>query len=348
MISTPSFESMLLSEFDFPFDPSLIAERPVEPRDQARLMVVNRRNDTRSHARVADLPGLLQAGDVVVVNDTKVRPAALIGSKRPGGGKVKILLVKAFGEGLWEVFIQGRVRPGQDIDLGGVAVAQVVTRSRDLTTLRITSPLPISDLLEQIGAMPLPPYIKRPSTPADRLWYQPIFARVEGAVAAPTASLHFTPDLVKALQASGVKMASLTLHVGPGTFRPVRTEEVHEHRMDPEAMEVPPETVELVREAKQKGNRVVAIGTTVVRALEASADRDHVLTTAKGDTQLFITPGYRFQVVDAMMTNFHLPRSTLLMLVSAFAGVPRMREAYHDAVKTGYRFYSYGDAMLLL
>lgn len=338
---------MLLSEFDFPFDPSLIATEPATPRDQARLLVVDRRGGPLGHRHVSELPQLLTPGDILVVNDTKVLPARMLGTKRPGGGTVELLLVREIELDLWEVLVKGAFRPGQMIDLEGNARAHVVERGASCV-IRIESACPVRELLQRVGHMPLPPYIKRPSTTADRAWYQTMFAREEGAIAAPTAGLHFTPRLIETLRGKGIRLATITLHVGTGTFRPVVAEHVQDHRMDAEVMEVSTETVQMVRETKAAGGRVVAVGTTSARALESAAREHGELRPFQGNTDLFIVPGFTFRVADALMTNFHLPRTTLLMLVSALTGVDLLREAYREATQARYRFYSYGDAMLIM
>jgi S-adenosylmethionine:tRNA ribosyltransferase-isomerase len=339
---------MLLSDFDFPFDPTLIADRPIEPREQARLLVLPRGGGACSHHRVADLPTLLAPGDVVVVNDTKVAAVRLTGRKRPGGGKIELVLVKDLGEDRWEVLLKGKVTAGQVIEFDPHASATVLTRGPSGTVIRITSRSPVRELIGAIGQMPLPPYIKRAPTEADRTWYQTAFARVEGSIAAPTAGLHLTKDLLEALRHRGISTAAVTLHVGPATFRPVMTTTVEEHQMGTEWAELPVDTAEAIGKTKAEGGRVVAVGTTVVRTLESAVRADGTVEPAQGDVSLFITPGYRFRVVDALMTNFHLPRTTLLMLVSAFTGLDRLRQAYQEAIGERYRLYSYGDAMLIL
>ncbi len=339
---------MLLSEFDFPFDPTLIADRPVEPRDQARLLVVSRGGGACSHHRVADLPALLKPGDLLVVNDTKVLPARLIGRKRPQGGRVELLVLACGDAGTGEALVKGRLRPGQMIDLGTGLVLTVLGPGSVPGTVRVSSDRPLRELVGAVGQVPLPPYIKRPPTPEDRDWYQTIFAREEGAVAAPTAGLHFTDSLLQTLRDRGVDRVSVTLHVGPATFRPVTAERIEEHVMGMERYVIAPEVAAAVNLAKAEGRRVLAVGTTVVRALESAADMSGAVAAGEAETGLFITPGYRFRIVDALMTNFHLPRTTLLMLVSAFAGLERLREAYREAIQARYRFYSYGDAMLIL
>ncbi|NKB80305.1 MAG: tRNA preQ1(34) S-adenosylmethionine ribosyltransferase-isomerase QueA [Nitrospirales bacterium] len=338
---------MQLTDFDFPFDPSLIAQHPMNPRDQARMLVVPRESGAYTHTQVVDLPTWLQAGDVLVVNDTKVVPVRLQGFKSPSGGRVEMILVREHGERGWEVLLKGRVSVGQVIDLGCDAVATVVERSRTQTLVKITSQWPIPELLARIGTMPLPPYIKRLPTTEDHQDYQTLFAKEEGAIAAPTAGLHFTPGLLEALTARGIQLAMVTLHVGPGTFRPVTAPDIHQHQMDMEWYDMPESTAMLINQAKAERRRVVAVGTTAVRSIEsASVGRGNVLAQA-GNTKLFITPGYQFKVVDVLLTNFHLPRTTLLMLVSAFAGYSQVYKAYEEAILERYRFYSYGDAMLL-
>ncbi|MDE3020085.1 MAG: tRNA preQ1(34) S-adenosylmethionine ribosyltransferase-isomerase QueA [Nitrospirota bacterium] len=339
---------MHLAEFDLPFDASLVAERPVEPRDQARLLVAPRSGGSLAHKKVTDLPGLLAPGDLLVVNDSRVLAARLSGRKRPGGGRVELLLVRPLGPDTWEALIKGRMKPGQVIDLDARTSVTVLAQGPAGCTVQFSSAQPASDVMSRLGQMPLPPYIKREPVEQDRTWYQTIFARPEGSIAAPTASLHFTEGLSAALRARGIGLAAVTLHVGPGTFRPVTADRIEDHVMYPERFEVSEATVEAIKRAKASGGRVVAVGTTVVRTLEASAAEAGQVRPMTGDTALFITPGYRFRVVDALMTNFHLPRTTLAMLVSAFVGLERLREVYAEAVREKYRFYSYGDAMLIL
>ena len=339
---------MNLSEFDFPFDPTLIASEPVLPRHAARLLCLDRQSGVLSHRQVADLPDLLAPGDLLVVNDTKVLAARVSGRKQPAGTAVDVLFVKDLGDAVWEVMLKGHFRVGQTILFDGDASATVVQRDEAGTKIRMASPVPVADFLRAHGRMPLPPYIKRSAQPEDQVWYQTCFADREGAIAAPTAGLHFTPELMARLRARGVETAAVTLHVGPGTFKPVVVERIEDHQMGEEWFEVNAQTVGAILKAKQSGGRVVAVGTTVVRALESAARRSGGLQAATGESRLFISPGFHFTVVDALMTNFHLPRTTLLMLVSALAGVEAMRNAYAEAVSRRYRFYSYGDAMLIL
>ncbi|WHZ13299.1 MAG: S-adenosylmethionine:tRNA ribosyltransferase-isomerase [Nitrospira sp.] len=338
---------MLLSEFDFPFDPALVADHPVTPRHHARLLVVDRVSGMRTHRQVADLPVLLRQGDLVVVNDTKVMPARVPAQVRSTGKPIDLLFVQDLGQGLWEVLLKGRFRPGAMIAFPDGGCGEIVERSQAQTTLKVMGVASVYDLMQAAGTMPLPPYIKRPPTQDDRQWYQTMFAQREGAIAAPTAGLHFTGELVQALAEKEIELARVTLHVGPGTFRSVKSEQVEDHRMSAERVEVSLHAVEQIRRAKERGNRVVAIGTTVVRALETAAREGAGIQPFQGAAELFITPGFRFQVIDALMTNFHLPRTTLLMLVSAFVGVAPLRAAYEEAVAERYRFYSYGDAMLI-
>jgi S-adenosylmethionine:tRNA ribosyltransferase-isomerase len=339
---------MQLSEFDFPFDSSLIAVQPNLPRDHARLLVLQRDRHLISHRRVDELPDLLQPGDLLVVNNTKVLAARVAGRKRPSGSEVEILFVKDLGNAIWEVLVKGTLRPGQILEMGAGALAVVVERGPTRTTVRIESPIPLSEWLRQHGRMPLPPYMKRAPTDQDREWYQTLFARHEGAIAAPTAGLHFTPELLARLQQRGIGLATVTLHVGVGTFKPVTVEQIEDHRMGAEWLEVGLETVRAIEQVRRTGRRIVAIGTTVVRALETAARVDGQIRPYRGETDLFITPGFPFKVVDTLLTNFHLPRTTLLMLVSALTGTEFLRQAYAEAVRERYRFYSYGDATLVL
>lgn len=339
---------MYLSEFNFPFDPALIATHPTLPRDHARLLVLKRLNRSLAHRRVDELPDILEPGDLLVVNNTKVLAARVAGRKYPSGGEVEILFVKDLGNAIWEVLIKGRCRPGQVIKMSAEAVATVVERSVMRTTARVESLVPFPKWLQQYGRMPLPPYLKRAPTDQDREWYQTLFAQCEGAIAAPTAGLHFTPELLVRLQQRRVELATVTLHVGVGTFKPVTVEQIEDHRMGVEWIEVGSEAVRAIEQARTAGRRIVAVGTTVVRALETAARRAGGIQPYRGETDIFLTPGFQFKAVDALFTNFHLPRTTLLMLVSALAGTEFLRQAYVEAVHERYRFYSYGDAMLIL
>jgi S-adenosylmethionine:tRNA ribosyltransferase-isomerase len=339
---------MKLSEFDFPFDSSLIAAHPSLPRDHARLLVLQRLDRSLSHRRVEELPNLLQPGDLLVVNNTKVLAARVAGRKSSTGAEVEILFVKDLGDAIWEVLIKGTFRPGQIIEMGAEASAVVIERGAIRTTVRVESPIPFSEWLRQYGRMPLPPYLKRAPTDQDREWYQTLFALHEGAIAAPTAGLHFTPELLARLRQSGIGLTAVTLHVGVGTFKPVTVDQIEDHQMGAEWVEVGAEAVCSIEQARAAGGRIVSVGTTVVRALETAARADGQIRPYCGETDIFMTPGFSFKVVDALLTNFHLPRTTLLMLVSALAGTELLRQAYADAVRERYRFYSYGDAMLIL
>jgi len=339
---------MQLSEFDFPFDPSLIAAHPCLPRDHARLLVLQPLDRSLAHSRVDELPALLQPGDILVVNNTKVLAARVAGRKRPSGAEVEILFVKDLGDAIWEVLIKGTFRPGQIIEMSAEASAVVVERGTTRTTVRVESSIPLSEWLRQHGRMPLPPYLKRAPTDQDREWYQTLFAQHEGAIAAPTAGLHFTPELLTQLQQRGIGLTTVTLHVGVGTFKPVTVNQIEDHRMGAEWIEVGAEAVRAIEQVRATGRRIVAVGTTVVRALETAARTDGQIRPYRGETDMFMTPGFPFKVVDALLTNFHLPRTTLLMLVSALAGTEFLRQAYAEAVRERYRFYSYGDAMLIL
>lgn len=339
---------MQLSDFDFPFDPALIASRPVLPRDKARLLLLDRRHDAFAHRSVRDLPDLLSPGDLVVVNDTRVRSARVAGKRHPTGKDVDLLFVKEVSDGTWEVLVKGKWKPGDIVEVSADSRIVIVERGDERTRVKVVSSKPVKEFLHDSGAMPLPPYIKRRSMEEDRIWYQTVFAKSEGAIAAPTAGLHFTPELFAAFKGRGVAVANLTLHVGIGTFKPVTVERIEEHRMGAEWIEVGPDVVEAVKRTKRDGRRVVAVGTTVVRALETAACKRNEIGPYRGETDLFVIPGFSFRVVDALVTNFHLPRTTLLMLVSALAGTKRLRQAYEEAVGERYRFYSYGDAMLIL
>jgi S-adenosylmethionine:tRNA ribosyltransferase-isomerase len=337
---------VLTADFDYRLPAERIAQRPL-PRGEARLLVLDAVGEER-HRRVRDLPELLRPGDLLVVNDTRVLPARLF-ARAPGGAEVELLLVERRAETEWDALVKPgrRARPGARLALAaGLEVEVLATSADGRRRLRFSSP--IEPHLDRLGHVPLPPYIKRPDEPADRERYQTIFAQKPGAIAAPTAGLHFTPELLTALAARGVERSALTLHVGIGTFKPVTTELVHEHRMERERFVIPPDLAAAVARTRGRGGRVVAVGTTVARALEGSALLSGgSILAGEGATDLFITPGHRFLVVDLLFTNFHLPRSTLLMLVAAFAGREPVLAAYREAVERGYRFYSYGDAMLV-
>ncbi|MBO6782341.1 MAG: tRNA preQ1(34) S-adenosylmethionine ribosyltransferase-isomerase QueA [Alphaproteobacteria bacterium] len=338
---------MKTSDFDFDLPQELIAQRPAEPRDAARLLDVR---DGLADRVVRDLPDILEPGSLLVVNDTRVIPAQLAGTR--DGAKVGVTLHKDEGGGEWLAFAKPakRLRPGDAVVFGAGFEAEVVSRDGPEVRLRFAlGPGEFRDALIAHGAAPLPPYIKRPDHADERDThdYQTMFAAREGAVAAPTAGLHFTPDLVSRIEAAGVSFVSLTLHVGAGTFLPVTAEDVHDHRMHSEYGEISEEAARTILAARSEGRAVVSVGTTPLRLLESAAASGGTLTAFRGDTELFITPGFEFRVVDQLLTNFHLPKSTLFMLVCAFAGMERMKAAYAHAVAGKYRFFSYGDATLL-
>ncbi len=362
---------MKTNDFDYYLPQDLIAQSPIEPRDASRLMVLDRQTGAIEHRTFHELANYLAAGDVLVCNESRVVPARLFGRKVPTGGKVELLLVAKRGEQAWEVLTKGRkVRAGTRIELdrdkGEGLVGKVIGQVGDGARL-IEFEAPIEPLLDELGVVPLPPYIHEPLPEPER--YQTIYARVKGSVAAPTAGLHFTPQLMKELEAKGVQFAFVTLHIGLDTFRPVRTENLEDHPMHSEYCQLNPEVAEQINRAKAEGERIIAVGTTSVRVLEtavrnlepetvrlrlrrAQSRRAHgeasSLKPFTGRTDLFIYPGYQFRAVDALITNFHLPHSTLLMLVAAFTGKELIDRAYQEAIQGGYRFYSFGDAMLIL
>ncbi len=334
--------------FDFQLPPERIAQEPARPRDSARLLVVD--GDKREDRIVRDLPGLLRAGDVLVVNDTRVLPTRLVGKR--GDAKIEATLHKRLSDNEWLAFAKPakRLKPGDRVAFADDLAAEVLARDGGEVRLRFAQAgAEFMRALTKHGRIPLPPYIRRPggATAADARDYQTMFAQRDGAVAAPTAALHFTPELVKAVAARGVAVQRVTLHVGAGTFLPVTAEDTKDHRMHAEWGEVTRDAADAINAARRAGGRVVAAGTTALRVLETAADDDGALRPFAGETALFITPGYRFKTVDLLLTNFHLPRSTLFMLVAAFAGLEPMKRAYAHAVAQGYRFYSYGDACLL-
>lgn len=338
---------MRVDEFDYELPDELIARFPAAERSASRLLVLDGRDGSIAHRAFRDLPELLEAGDLLVFNDTRVIPARLFGRKETGGA-VEILVERVLGdhELLAHVRASKSPRPGTRLLLEDGAALRMRERRGDLFLLAIDGDETVLSLLSRVGHMPLPPYIDRADAEVDRDRYQTVYARQPGAVAAPTAGLHFDEPLLARLRARGVRFAHVTLHVGAGTFQPVRVDTVGEHRMHSEWLEVGDAVVAAVAEARAAGRRVVAVGTTSVRSLETAA-RDGILRPYRGETDIFIHPGCPFRVVDALITNFHLPRSTLLMLVSAFAGTANTLHAYREAVRERYRFFSYGDAMFI-
>jgi S-adenosylmethionine:tRNA ribosyltransferase-isomerase len=334
------------SDFDFELPADRVAREPLPERDASRLMLLPRAGGAPEHHAFRDLPALLAPGDLLVLNETRVIPARLRGARAETGGKVELLLCEplpsADGRAAWRCLGQASkaLRPGTALRVAGVAAeVRAIHGEGFLDVAFDAGAVELARMIEEHGELPLPPYLGRDETPADRERYQTVYARSPGSVAAPTAGLHFTERVFAALEARGVRRATLTLHVGPGTFLPVRTEDPSEHRMHAERYEIPEATAAAVREAR----RVIAVGTTTLRALEASGGR-----AGPGSTAIFVRPGHEFRTVHGLVTNFHLPRSTLVMLVAALAGRERLLSAYAEAVRAGYRFYSYGDAMLVI
>lgn len=343
---------MLLSDFDYELPPALIAQHPPAERGQSRLLVIPRRETSLlAHRAFSDFPEYLNAGDCLVLNDTRVIPARLLGRRRTGG-QVELLLLRPLGGDRWEALGRParRLRVGETVEFGAVLRAEVVALGDEgRRTVQLHYEGELLPLLDRVGQMPLPPYIQREQTEAeDKTRYQTIYAAQPGAVAAPTAGLHFTPEVLAAIEARGVKIVRLTLHVGLGTFRPISVERLEDHVMHAEWYSVAPEAAATINTARAGGGRVIAAGTTVVRTLETVADEAGQVHSGEGLTRIFISPGYTFRVTDGMLTNFHLPRSSLLVMVSAFAGRERILAAYAEAIAQGYRFYSYGDATLLV
>ena len=338
---------MRRADFHYELPESLIARYPAPERSASRLLHLDGASGAIVDRHFRDLPSLLRAGDLLVFNDTRVIPARLHGHKLTSGGKVELLLERLLGgrRALVQLKASKPVRESARLDLGEAGHATVVARDGDFWTVEFTTGA--STVFEQHGEMPLPPYVDRPAEPGDRERYQTVYAREPGAVAAPTAGLHFDDAVLAACRAAGVEFAFITLHVGAGTFQPVRVENVAEHRMHAEIFEVPTVTADAIAMTRRRGGRVIAVGTTAVRSLESAVDESGRVRACRGETRLFITPGTTFSVVDALVTNFHLPESTLLMLVAAFARREHVLRAYAHAVAQQYRFFSYGDAMFV-
>ena len=343
---------MLTREFDYQLPEELIAQTPLEPRDASRLLVLDRQRPVLAHRHFRDVLTYLQPGDLLVANETRVIPARLYARKVPSGGKVEMLLLSKRSEREWEALVKGRkVTVGQELELspedGACSLLGTVLEITPAGGRLIRFREPVEPLLDRLGIVPLPPYIHQPL--ADKERYQTVYARVKGSVAAPTAGLHFTPELIERSRDMGVEWATVLLHIGLDTFRPVTENRVEDHQIHTEYCHLGAETAERINRAKAEGRRVVAVGTTSVRVLETAAqDVTQGVAPRDGRTDLFIYPGYRFRVVDALITNFHLPRSSLLMLVSAFAGHEHVAAAYREAVRRRYRFYSFGDSMIIL
>jgi S-adenosylmethionine:tRNA ribosyltransferase-isomerase len=346
---------MRIEDLEYHLPEGRIAQYPIEPRDKARLLVLDRRGGEMRHTTFSRLGDILRQGDILVVNNTRVLPARLFGEKE-NGGRIEILLVrKTPGAGeVWECLVKRgkRVSVGAALrfapDLTGVVV-EGGSQGQGLKRISFAARGNFGEIIHRLGHVPLPPYIRGGrDEPRDREDYQTIFACQEGAIAAPTAGLHFTPRLVRDIETQGVMFVPLTLHVGLGSFQPIRSAEVEEHRLGPEYYQIPLSAAAAINDARNRGARVCAVGTTVVRALEAAADEQGAIRPGEGMTDLYVYPGYRFRVIDALITNFHLPRSTLLLLVYAFAGKELTRRAYEAAIREGYGFYSYGDGMLIM
>lgn len=339
-----------LEDFDFNLPMELIAQHPVEPRDSSRLMVINRSTGTFAHKVFRDLPSILKSGDVLVVNNTRVIPARLIGEKEGTQAKIECLLLKRREQDVWETLVKPgkRLKEGQSVFFGDKLLRgellEVLPDGNRL--MRFTYEGFFEAVLDELGSMPLPPYITEQLEDKER--YQTVYAKESGSAAAPTAGLHFTPELLERLRETGIEIVEILLHVGLGTFRPVKVENIEEHEMHSEYYRVTEEAAESINRAKREGRRVIAVGTTASRTLESVASENGQIQVGEGWTDIYIYPGYQFKIVDALITNFHFPKSTLVMLVSALAGRERILEAYNLAIQERYRFYSFGDSMLIL
>ena len=340
---------MKTADFDYDLPQELIAQDPLEQRDSSRLLILDKETGERTHKIFHDIIDYLHEGDCLVINNTKVIPARLIREREGTGGKVEVLLLKRRSDNVWETLVKPgkKARPGMRLSFGGgllhAEVQEVVDEGNRL--IRFEYEGIFEEILDQLGQMPLPPYITHQLKDKNR--YQTVYAKYEGSAAAPTAGLHFTEELLEQIQAKGVKIARVTLHVGLGTFRPVKVEDVTEHHMHTEFYHVSEEASDIINETKKQGGRVICVGTTSCRTIESAADDQGIVHATEGDTDIFIYPGYQFKVLDCLITNFHLPESTLLMLVSALAGKENIMAAYREAVEMRYRFFSFGDAMFI-
>lgn len=345
---------MKLSEFDYQLPEELIAQQPLTPRDGSRMLFLNRQERSWKDTQFLNLPNYLREGDILVINNTRVFPARLFGAREVTGGRVEVLLVREIEPLVWEVLARpgGRLKEGEFLRFGPSDLRAKFLNgpTAEMRCLGFNSADALDASLESLGQMPLPPYIKRPdgNLSADRERYQTIFARERGAIAAPTAGLHFTAEILEQIKSRRAELVEITLHVGYGTFEPVRVDEVEEHTVRAEVFEINAHAADAINSTRKKGGRVIAVGTTTTRALESAADADNVVRATRGEASLTILPGYRFRVTDALLTNFHLPRSSLLLLVSAFADQSLVLSAYQHAVRERYRFYSYGDCMLII
>jgi S-adenosylmethionine:tRNA ribosyltransferase-isomerase len=339
---------MRIEDFDYELPEELIAQKPIEKRDQSRLMVIDRKSGNYEHKRFFELVNYLQAGDALILNDTKVIPARLIGTKEKTGANVEIFLLKRIDKDHWETLVRPakRLPPGSRVSFGdGALVAEIVKDiGEGMRIVAFCYQGVFEEILDRFGQMPLPPYIKEKLEDKER--YQTVYAKIQGSAAAPTAGLHFTGELLEKLQQKGIIIGFITLHVGLGTFRPVQTERIEDHQMHSEYFTIDQRTADLVNMTKDRGKRVIAVGTTTIRTLETAWEDG--LQPQNGWTDIFIYPGYQFKVVDGIITNFHLPKSTLIMLVSAFLGRENTLRAYNEAVRQRYRFFSFGDAMLII
>jgi S-adenosylmethionine:tRNA ribosyltransferase-isomerase len=343
---------MQISDFDYELPEKLIAQEPLEKREGSRMLVVNRVTGELRDENFTGLPGFLRAGDVLVLNNTRVFPARLFGTSETGA-KIEIFLVRETENGTWETLARParRLKPGKRIIFGEKLAAEVLDKTEDgKVIVRFEAQGELDHILDEVGKTPLPPYIKRnhDAIDTDRERYQTVFARERGAIAAPTAGLHFTPEILNAIKDNGVTITEVTLHVGYGTFEPVRADDLAEHKVMPERYEISAETAALLNEAKASNRRIVAIGTTTTRALESVVTAHGRFVAERGSANLTIIPGYEFKAINALLTNFHLPQSSLLVLVSVFAGHETIMKAYRHAVAADYRFYSYGDCMLIV
>lgn len=348
---------MKLSKFKFDLPTELLAQYPADNRDESRLMVIDRQKGTIEHKIFKDIVGYLDEGDVLLLNDTKVFPARLYGNKEKTGAKIEVFLLRELNSDnlLWDVLVDParKIRIGNklyfgDDDLVAEVIDNTTSRGRTLRFLFDGSHDEFKRIIESLGETPIPKYIKREVEPEDEDRYQTVYASKEGAVAAPTAGLHFSKNLLKRLEINGIEFAPMTLHVGLGTFRPVEVEDLTKHKMDSEEIEIPASTADMVNNAKLRKNKICAVGTTTMRTVETSVSTEGLLKPYKGWTNKFIFPPYDFSIADMMVTNFHMPESTLLMMTTAFGGYDLIMEAYHEAIKEKYRFYSYGDAMLII
>lgn len=341
---------MLVDDFDYHLPEELIAQQPVANRDESRLMIVDRKKEKIDETIFKNIIGFLNPGDLLVMNNSRVIPARLFGKKIPTGTEIEVFLLTEIEQDLWEVLVRPgkRVKRGVNITFGD---GRMIGKAVDYTEfggrlMEFEYQGDFNNILNELGKLPLPPYINKELEEPER--YQTVYAKKRGSVAAPTAGLHFTPELINLIEEKGIKTTQVTLHVGLGTFRPVKTDKIEEHQMHSEYYELSPESAEMINLTRESGNRIIAVGTTVTRTLETIANRNGKITSDKGWTDIFIYPGYQFKVIDGLVTNFHLPKSTLLMLISAFAGRDKVLNAYQLAVRRKYRFFSLGDAMLII